>query len=222
MKRLLYEIRNVELDLYNWSAHSRHQVVHFLLAPWKTINDTRYHLFIVYYCMEHADEIAANHLKWSASSRWSFGRNTVWSMRHGPWRNIERTIIGKRHHHYLVKTVSWTGYSKMFSWMNWNWIHSAAVTSIFCKALTRLVLNFTIKKPSHISTYPNLGCFVHWSRCKYSCPCFGWAYIKNCILVSNERRAWEFYPTCLIMPGRPKALLDHCRHLWSCFIICFL
>ena len=78
------------------------------------------------------------------------------------------------------------------------------------------------EKPWYVLTYPNLGCFVHWRRCKYSCPCFGRANIQNCILVSNDRWAWEFYPTCLIVSGCPKTLLDHGRHLWSGFIICFL
>ena len=34
----------------------------------------------------------------------------------------------------------------MFSGMNWNWINSAAMTSIFCKALPRLVLNILWRK----------------------------------------------------------------------------
>ena len=47
MKLLQCVNHNVILDLYNLSVRNRRQV-HFLLAPWKTINDTRYHLFTVY------------------------------------------------------------------------------------------------------------------------------------------------------------------------------
>ena len=161
MKRLLYEIRSVELDLYNWLAQNRHQVVHSLLAPWKTINDTRYRLIqftIVSNTLIEKQLATILHLSNFSSSWFKLFPEPVIARCFVEWIEIELTA--PRWPVYFVKHCP-----------------------------DSFLISFN-EKPSHISTNPNLGCFVHWRRCKYSCPCFRRADIKNCILVSNDRWTW--------------------------------